>query len=29
VESFTRIAEVVIDNLRRLETGEPLRHRIA
>jgi phosphoglycerate dehydrogenase-like enzyme len=29
VESFSRIADVVVDNLRRLETGEPLRHRIA
>jgi phosphoglycerate dehydrogenase-like enzyme len=29
VESFARIADVVIDNLRRLGTGEPLRHRVA
>jgi phosphoglycerate dehydrogenase-like enzyme len=29
VESFSRIADVVIDNLRRLQTGEPLRHRVA
>jgi phosphoglycerate dehydrogenase-like enzyme len=29
VEAFGRIAEVVVDNLRRLARGEPLRHRIA
>jgi phosphoglycerate dehydrogenase-like enzyme len=29
VESFARIADVVVDNLRRLGTGEPLRHRVA
>jgi len=29
VESFGRIADVVIDNLGRLDRGEPLRHRIA
>ncbi|HEY5937742.1 MAG TPA: NAD(P)-dependent oxidoreductase [Kofleriaceae bacterium] len=28
-ESFGRICEVVIDNLDRLERGEPLRHRVA
>ncbi len=29
VESFTRIADVVLDNLDRLRRGEPLRHRVA
>ena len=29
VEAFSRIAEVVVDNLRRLTRGEPLRHRVA
>ena len=29
VEAFSRIADVVIDNLRRLNTGEPLRHQVA
>jgi phosphoglycerate dehydrogenase-like enzyme len=29
VEAFGRIADIVIDNLRRLTTGEPLRHRVA
>ena len=29
VESFSRIADIVVDNVRRLETGEPLLHRIA
>jgi phosphoglycerate dehydrogenase-like enzyme len=28
-EAFTRIAEVVVDNLGRLTRGEPLRHRVA
>jgi len=28
VEAFSRIAEVVIDNLHRLQTGAPLRHRV-
>ena len=28
-ESFGRICDVVIDNLDRLERGEPLRHRVA
>ncbi|HEX4418901.1 MAG TPA: NAD(P)-dependent oxidoreductase [Kofleriaceae bacterium] len=29
VEAFTRIVDVVLDNLRRLTAGEPLRHRVA
>jgi phosphoglycerate dehydrogenase-like enzyme len=29
IEAFGRIADVVIDNLRRLTRGEPLRHRVA
>jgi phosphoglycerate dehydrogenase-like enzyme len=29
LEAFGRIADVVIDNLRRLTRGEPLRHRVA
>jgi phosphoglycerate dehydrogenase-like enzyme len=29
VEAFGRIADVVIDNVRRLDRGEPLRHRVA
>jgi phosphoglycerate dehydrogenase-like enzyme len=29
VEAFSRIAEVVVDNLGRLQRGEPLRHRVA
>lgn len=29
VEAFGRIADVVLDNLRRLARGEPLRHRVA
>ena len=29
VEAFGRIADVVVDNLRRLVAGEPLRHRVA
>jgi phosphoglycerate dehydrogenase-like enzyme len=28
VEAFSRIAEVVVDNLGRLTRGEPLRHRV-
>ena len=28
-EAFGRIADIVIENLRRLERGEPLRHRVA
>jgi phosphoglycerate dehydrogenase-like enzyme len=28
-ESFARIADIVVDNLRRLTAGEPLRHRVA
>lgn len=28
VEAFTRIADVVVENLRRLESGEPLLHRV-
>jgi phosphoglycerate dehydrogenase-like enzyme len=28
-EAFARIAEVVVDNVSRLERGEPLRHRVA
>jgi phosphoglycerate dehydrogenase-like enzyme len=28
-EAFARIAEVVVDNVRRLSAGEPLRHRVA
>jgi phosphoglycerate dehydrogenase-like enzyme len=28
-EAFSRIAEVVVDNLERLTRGEPLRHRVA
>jgi len=28
-ESFSRIADIVVDNIGRLERGEPLRHRIA
>jgi phosphoglycerate dehydrogenase-like enzyme len=29
VEAFTRIVDVVLDNLRRLTAGEPLRYRVA
>lgn len=29
VEAFGRIADIVVDNLRRLTCGEPLRHRVA
>jgi phosphoglycerate dehydrogenase-like enzyme len=29
IEAFGRIADVVVDNLRRLARGEPLRHRVA
>jgi phosphoglycerate dehydrogenase-like enzyme len=29
VEAFGRIADVVVDNVRRLVAGEPLRHRVA
>jgi len=29
VEAFGRIADIVVDNLRRLRSGEPLRHRVA
>jgi phosphoglycerate dehydrogenase-like enzyme len=29
VEAFSRIADVVLENLHRIETGEPLIHRIA
>lgn len=29
VEAFGRIADVVVDNLHRLQRGEPLRHRVA
>ena len=29
VESFARIADVVVDNVRRLVAGEPLRHQVA
>jgi phosphoglycerate dehydrogenase-like enzyme len=29
VEAFGRIADIVVDNLRRLHSGEPLRHRVA
>ncbi|MBC7976988.1 MAG: dehydrogenase, partial [Myxococcales bacterium] len=28
-EAFARIADVVVDNVRRLGAGEPLRHRVA
>jgi phosphoglycerate dehydrogenase-like enzyme len=28
-EAFARITDVVIENLARLERGEPLRHRVA
>jgi phosphoglycerate dehydrogenase-like enzyme len=29
IEAFGRIADIVVDNLRRLAAGEPLRHRVA
>ncbi|MFN0249875.1 MAG: NAD(P)-dependent oxidoreductase [Kofleriaceae bacterium] len=29
VEAFSRIADVVVDNIARLDRGEPLRHRVA
>jgi phosphoglycerate dehydrogenase-like enzyme len=29
IEAFEQIAEIVVDNLRRLQRGEPLRHRVA